>query len=311
LRDWDKAMLDAAEMMAKTGVLWQLKNPDSAAPVQVQPGTSTPMQRGQHTFGPPGYEAEQLAPTQPSSDQQSWRAEKKAEIGRGVNMPAMILNLDSSKHSYSSARFDNQPYWRFVATVQNWLGRIALDRMECVVVREAELAGELEEEPEDCEHSWGWIKPPQVDPTKESQSERFYLQNQTQSWSDAVIAHGEDPDRVIETLKRDHDRLAEAGLPTIPGIPDPSKAAGAGAQGPGTGGRGPGPGSGSRETSVGREGVRSSGHPSGHVHEAAEDESASAKKPVNDQEARGDAAQTFPGPVEIDGQRSREGPGHP
>jgi hypothetical protein len=62
---------------------------------------------------------------------------------------------------------------------------------------------------------------------------------------------------------------------------------------------------------VGREGVRSSGHPSGHVHEAAEDESASAKKPVNDQEARGDAAQTFPGPVEIDGQRSREGPGHP
>jgi hypothetical protein len=153
IRDWDQAMLDAAEMLAKTGVLWQLKNPDQAAPVQVQSGTSSPMQRGVHTFGPPGYEAEQLSPTQPSSDQQSWRAEKKAEIGRGVNMPAMILNLDSSKHSYSSARFDNQPYWRFVGTTQDWLGRIALDRIEYVVIREAELAGELDEEPDDCQHS--------------------------------------------------------------------------------------------------------------------------------------------------------------
>ena len=76
LRDWDKAMLDAAEMMAKTGVLWQLKNPDNAAPIAVQPGTSSPMQRGVHTFGPPGYEAEQVSPTQPSSDQQSWRGEE-------------------------------------------------------------------------------------------------------------------------------------------------------------------------------------------------------------------------------------------
>jgi capsid protein len=230
----------AAEMMAKTGVLWQQKNPDSIAPIAVQPGSSTPMQRGVHTFGPPGCEALQIDPTQPSSDQQVWRAEKKAEVGRGVNMPAMILNLDSSKHSYSSARFDNQPYWRFVAGVQDWIGRIGLDRMECVVVREAELAGELEEEPDDCQHSWGWIQAPQVDPTKEMVSERGYLQNQTVAWSDAVVAHGEDPDRVLETLQRDADRFRDAGLPTIPGIPDPSKAAGAGA------------GGGSRETSGGR-----------------------------------------------------------
>ncbi len=244
LRDWDKAMLDAAEVMAKTGVLWQLKNPDSTAPIAVQPGSSSPMQRGVHTFGPPGYEAEQIDPAQPSADQQSWRAEKKAEIGRGVNMPAMILNLDSSKHSYSSARFDNQPYWRFVSGVQNWLGRIGLDRMECVVMREAEVAGELEEEPDDCQHSWGWIQAPQVDPTKEMTAERGYLQNQTVAWSDAVVAHGEDPDRVLETLARDAQRFKDKGLPTIPGIPDPSKAAGAGAS------------SGSRETSGGKDARR-------------------------------------------------------
>ncbi len=227
------------------------------------------------TQGPPGYEAEQIDPAQPSADQQSWRAEKKAEIGRGVNMPAMILNLDSSKHSYSSARFDNQPYWRFVSGVQNWVGRIGLDRMECVVIREAELAGELEEEPDDCQHSWGWIQAPQVDPTKEMTSERGYLQNQTVAWSDAVTAHGEDPDRVLETLARDAQRFKDKGLPTIPGIPDPSKAAGAGAS------------SGSRETFGGQR--------PGDGGQSA----------VEGKEARGDAARSFREPGRTEPERFR------
>ncbi|MGA2032148.1 MAG: phage portal protein [Thermoguttaceae bacterium] len=229
IRDWDKAMLDAAEQLAKAGIVWQLKNPEgNVATVR----GSAPMERGMQTFGPSGYEPEQIPPTQPSADQQSWRAEKKSEVGRGINMPAMIINLDSAKHSYSSARFDNQPYWRSVGAVQGWLARIGLDRMEEVVIREAELAGELEEAPEDAEHSWGWIKPPHVDPTKEFLAERGYMQNGTLPWSDAVIAHGQDPDRVREMRKRDAEHLVADGLPAIPGIPDPSKAAGSGASGP-------------------------------------------------------------------------------
>ncbi len=224
VRDWDKSMLDAAEALSKTGVLWQMKDPGSA-PVIMK--GSIPMERGQHTFGPGGYEAQQLTPTQPSGDQQSFRAEKKAEIGRGRCIPAMLINLDSSKHNYASARFDNQPYWRSVAGVQGWLGRIGLDRIESVVMREAELAGELEEAPDDLAVSWGWIKPPHVDPTKESAAERAYMQNQTLPWSDAVIAHGGDPDRIIEILARDKQRFDAAGLPEIPGIPDPSKGGGA------------------------------------------------------------------------------------
>jgi len=229
LRDWDKSMLDAAENLSKTGVLWSLKNPD--VPIPVNPGTSAPMERGQHTFGPMGWEAEQLQPTQPSSDQQSFRAEKKAEIGRGRCIPAILINLDSSKSNYSSCRFDNQPYWRNVGGTQGWLGRIGLDRIEATVIREAELAGVLDEAPDDAQHHWGWIKPPHVDPTKEATAERTYLQNGTLAWSEAVESHGHDPDRVLEIRARDAQRLKAKDLPTIPGIPDPSKAAGSGANG--------------------------------------------------------------------------------
>ena len=52
------------------------------------------MERGQHTFGPMGWEPEQITPTQPSGDQQSFRAEKKAEIGRGRCIPPILINLD-------------------------------------------------------------------------------------------------------------------------------------------------------------------------------------------------------------------------
>jgi hypothetical protein len=143
----------------------------------------------------------------------------------------MIINLDSSKHSYSSCRFDNQPYWRSIMTCQGWLGRIGLDRCEYTVMREAELAGELPEAPDDVEHSWGWIKAPHVDPTKESTAEREYLQNGTVTWSEAIVAHGKDPDKVLKQREGDAKRLKAAGLPEIPGIPDPSKAAGMGAGG--------------------------------------------------------------------------------
>ena len=174
---------------------------------------TVPMVRGQMVFGPPGYEATQVPASQPSGDQQSWRAEKKAELGRGVNMPAMIINLDSSKHNYSSARFDNQPYWRFVGTCQGWLARIGLDRIEATVVREAELAGELDEPPEDVVISWGWIKPAHVDPTKESSAERGWMENQTLPWSDAVVAHGDDPDRVKAQVEKDLVWFKSVGLP--------------------------------------------------------------------------------------------------
>lgn len=233
IRDWDKSMLDLAEITGKTGIVWSLKNPE--CPIPINPGTSAPMERGQHTFGPMGWEPEQITPTQPSGDQQSFRAEKKAEVGRGRCIPPILINLDSSKSSYSSCRFDNQPYWRTIGYTQGWLGRIGLDRMEAVVIREAELAGELEEAPDEVQHHWGWIKPPHVDPTKEAVAERTYLQNGTLAYSEAVLSHGHDPDRVIEIRARDAQRLEEAKLPAIPGIPDPSKAAGSGAQGKGAG----------------------------------------------------------------------------
>lgn len=216
IRDWDNAMLAAAEAMAKTGILWQMKNPEVAP--QVIRG-SVPMERGQQTFGPPGYEATQIAPSQPTADQQNWRKSKKHEIGRGICMPGIIIDLDSSSSNYSSARFDNQPYWRNIQTVQAWLGRIGLDRIEAQVMREAELAGELPDAPDGLKTGWGWIKPAHVDPTKEAAAERDYLMNQTMSWSDAVISHGDDPDHVLERLKSDREKLIAAGLPPIPGIP--------------------------------------------------------------------------------------------
>ena len=186
------------------------------------------MERGQHTFGPMGWEAEQLQPTQPRPISRASAPRRKPRSAAGRCIPPILINLDSSKSSYSVCRFDNQPYWRTVRPCKAGWAASAWTAWKRVVVREAELAGELEEPPDDVQHHWGWIKAPHVDPTKEAMAERAYIQNGTIPWSEAVLSHGKDPDHVLEVRQRDAEQLSAAKLPAIPGIPDPSKAAGAG-----------------------------------------------------------------------------------
>ena len=75
IRDWDKAMLDAAQMMAKTGILWQLKNPDgTVTPIQ---GSPRPWSAASMLFGPPGYEASSSTPRNPRPSSNPGGARKR------------------------------------------------------------------------------------------------------------------------------------------------------------------------------------------------------------------------------------------
>lgn len=211
LRDYDQQVLDAARAAADFGVLLQTTSPDVPA-AQVQ--GSTAFERRQLRFLPPGYVAQQIRPEQPTANHDEYYNSQLRKIGRPVNMPLMMILLDSSNHNYSSARFDAQLYWRGVARIQGWMGRI-MDRIEAAVVREAELAGELPAAPEDLETAWIWIKPPHVDPEKEAKAEAALMENGTLPYSIAAAMHGFDRDRLIALRKQDNEKLKEAGLPEV------------------------------------------------------------------------------------------------
>lgn len=211
-RDFDTYVLDAAQEAANNSYVVYTDSPDLEA-LEVPTG-DVEIQRKQARFLPPGYKATQMTPQQPSTNYVEFRAERQRDLGRPVGMPLMKVRLDSSKHNYSSARFDGQVYQRGIQSLQRWIERRTLNRLVRLVQREAELLGLVGQRPKDVRFEWTWPVLPHVDPTKERAAERMELEDGTNSFSNIVVGKGLDPEAVIDQRKRDQELFESAGLET-------------------------------------------------------------------------------------------------
>lgn len=221
LRDYDVQVLDAARSAADQGVLLYNVTPDAP---YMELNESTDIQRRTIRTLPPGWQAAQMKPEQPTMNYMDFRRERLREMGRPVNMPLMMVALDSSNHNYSSARFDGQLYHRGIKTDQAAIERQILNRLTRIIFAEAQSKGVLSAVPPDIRQQWVWPVPPHVDPTKEANAERQRLDNFTQTLAGACAAHGLDFDTVVAQLAKEKQALADAGLTTEP--TDPAAQAG-------------------------------------------------------------------------------------
>jgi lambda family phage portal protein len=212
MREYDDDVLDAARQAAMSGVYWYTTHPDAELWKRPSHGT---MERGTQRTGPPGWTPSMMTPTQPSTKYVEYRMERQRQIGRPVNMPLMTIRQDSSKHNYSSARFDAECYWRGNECFQWALGSDVLTPIAEEVLRECELAGVLPRRPDDLEFRWKWPPRPRVDRYKEAMGERAEMENGTLTYEDALSAQGLDEDQVIASRKKTAKKLADAGLPPV------------------------------------------------------------------------------------------------
>ncbi len=214
MRDYDAQVLDAARAAADFAAVLTSKHPD-IDPVTVD--ASVEIERRMLTTAPPGWEVTALTPQQPSTQYVEYRGERLREIGRPVNMPLMMVMLDSSNHNFSSARFDGQIYQRGLRALQGWLERIMLNRLVRLVIADAQLREDLPAvDTSGLKFVWTWPVPPHVDPKKEADAERIRLENGTLTYADACAANGKDWESVIEQRQREAESLAAAGLPPLP-----------------------------------------------------------------------------------------------
>lgn len=238
LRDCIDSMLDCMRASGDWGVYLSTVHPD-IAPLQMKNIPSDlPFERRQERYVPPGWTPSSVTPQQPPPNWDAFYHTRVQAIGRCVNMSLMMMLLDSSKHSFASARFDGQLYWRGIDTVQGFLAR-NLDRLESEVAQEAELAwlaGDKNGIPpaktdRAIERNWLWPQAPEVDASKERMADRLGLQNGDTTLSEICARKNKDILHVIADRKRENEMLKKAGLPTIPGIPDPNANAGGGSDG--------------------------------------------------------------------------------
>lgn len=231
-RDYDAQVLDAARQAADWAVYLSTDHPDAN---YLELNESTNIERRTISTCPPGWKPQAFAPPQPQTTYVDYRSERQRDIGRPVGMPLMMVRLDSSKHNYSSARFDSQIYVRGIQALQGWLGRRTLNGVVADVRREAELyaaahpewkhAAALRRPPKGrVRLTYVWPPFPHVDVAKEATGEQIRLENGTLAFSDACAANGTDEDTEIAKRARTIAKFKKANVPLPPAL-DPAAAA--------------------------------------------------------------------------------------
>lgn len=198
LRDYDASVLRAARIAAELSVLLYTDHPD-VTPLNVN--ESVEFESNVIRTMIPGWKPMQVKSEQPTTNYVDFRTERIRELGRPINMPLMMVKLDSQAHSYSSARFDGQVYNRGVKALQAFLSRKKLDRCLGMVMRESLLVKQLSK-PRKVTWKWTWPVSPHVDPQKEAQAIETLLNLGLISEYDAAAMIGKDYETVTEQRRR-------------------------------------------------------------------------------------------------------------
>lgn len=196
-RDFRQATLTAARTAAALGAAVLETQPGAESEAEnVQPGTGLDIEQGRMVTLPKGWSLKQMNPSHPGSTYEMFVHDLLSEMGAPVNMPYMIVALDSSGHNYSSARFDAQTYNRGVEARQARIGRRVLNPLAMQVFQEASLSGAIRPMPMSLRMRWVWPKRPHVDPVKEANAQRIQLEDGTLDLAAAAAEHGRDIDDV-------------------------------------------------------------------------------------------------------------------
>lgn len=209
LRDYNVQVMDAARQAADYAIILARAD-ENAAYADVNEAVE--IERRMIVNAPPGWTPHQMKPEQPSTQYKDFVESRLRELGRAVNMPLMMVLLDSQGHNYSSARFDGQIYARGIQQLQAQIERRDLNRILSRLQDRAELAGLLPRRPDDVRFVWTWPSLPSVDPVKDAQAAEIRLRTGVSNLIRELSAGGYDLDDHIAALKRVVDSYKAAGL---------------------------------------------------------------------------------------------------
>lgn len=212
LRDYDVQVLDAARIAADQSLYLRTNHAD--AKFELMDETTDIEGRTISTL-PPHYDLASFTPQQPSTVYVEFVAEKLRKLGRPVGMPLMMVQLDSRKHNYSSARFDSQVYQRGINKTRAWIERYTLNRLAMLLATEAELAGIIPERPDFVRCTWIWPMFANVDPKKEEEAVTERLKNATGTYRDECAAKNQHWEDIFEQQAKEAEKRRELGLPDL------------------------------------------------------------------------------------------------
>lgn len=215
LKSYDNEVLHAARMAARFSAV--LESPAGEDPIYVEPDTSMELKSDVVTAIPPGFTVKQMTPQQPMSEYENFRKERQMDLGRGRDIPLMLIRLDSSEHSFSGARMDSQLFQKGLSCHNGMTERVTLNRIFKAFIREFALANRIQV-PKKIIPIWSWQDSPYADRNKESAADRMELENGTITLTEILARKGKSLDSHIALRVRENALLEAADLPPVPSV---------------------------------------------------------------------------------------------
>lgn len=199
LRRYTLATLTAAEISALLTTL--LKSTATAEDGDVpDPFETLDIERGLMTTLPIGVEPVQLKSDQPTTVYPDFKNEIVGEMGAGFLCPVAVISGNSSRHNFSSARADQNPWFNTIDIDKDFTSRVAMEKIlrewmrEAATVREGDypryaklLAGPS------IPHQWTYrLMRRDIDSTKEEKARDIRLRNGMTSYQSEFAADGLD-----------------------------------------------------------------------------------------------------------------------
>jgi len=184
LRRYMQAVLSAAERAAEVSMYFKTDSPPGEGAQVADDGTelgSLPAiepRRNEAVFLPEGWEPFQLKAEQPTAEFSATVHQYLSEIGRVMQIPAMIVTGDASNHNFASGRLDYQAFLKMI-DVERTDYSAHLDRIFDMWVTYGSVAGiaPLGNLSERIPHQWYWPGIEHVDELKAANAARVRIES--------------------------------------------------------------------------------------------------------------------------------------
>jgi lambda family phage portal protein len=221
-RRYTLATLTAAETAAMLAGIMKSNAPPGNGSGDSEEDDSTfdkvPLTRGTLLTLPPGFDASQFKPEQPTGTYKEFKTELINEIGRGEGVPLNVILGNSSGYNYSSGRLDHLGYHRKHEVDRARLSSQVLNRLFTQWVDEASLVGDIPSMlPAFEEWSWQWFFDgfKSIDPLKDANADSVGLNNGTLTLAEVYSDKGMDWEDAMRQRAREMKLARGLGL-TLP-----------------------------------------------------------------------------------------------